>query len=223
MMPIVEVIANDTYHTHDLLDTGSSDSFCIKRMASALSLSGPSTTYSLNTLNTTSEQTSPMVQFNVASRSTHNSLVMKNVCVINSIHTQSASCDVTSYPHLTGMYCPGDVTVDLLIGQNIPAVLRPLDVRSGRTDEPFAVLSMFGWSLNGPVASQATSRRVISHFVSSMEIEKKLDRLWEIKSYDEQHSFSPDDARVKKLWDKECRVVNGHFKLPVSSRDPTLS
>ena len=65
---------------------------------------------------------------------------------------------------------------------------------------------MLSWTLNGPVASQATSRRVISHFVSSMAIEKKLDTLWEMESYDEQHSFSPDDARVKKLWDKKCRV-----------------
>ena len=223
LMPIVEVIVNYTYHTHALLDTGSSDSFCTKRMASALSLSGPSTTYSLNTLNTTGEQTSPMVHFNVASRSTHNSLVMKNIRVINSIPTQSASCDVTRYPHLTGMYCPGDVTVDLLIGQDFPAVLRPLDVKCGRPDEPFAVLSILGWTLNGPVASQATSRRVISHFVSSMEIEKKLDRLWEMENYDDQHCFSPDDARVKKLWDKECRVVDGHFELPVPWRDPTLS
>ena len=54
---------------------------------------------------------------------------MKNIRVINSIPTQSASCDVTRYPHLTGMYCPGDVTIDLLIGQDFPAVLRPLDVK----------------------------------------------------------------------------------------------
>ena len=30
LMPIVEVIVNYTYHTHALLDTGSSDSFCTK-------------------------------------------------------------------------------------------------------------------------------------------------------------------------------------------------
>ena len=90
----------------------------------------------------------------------------------------------------------------LLIGQDFPAVLRPLDVKCGRPNEPFAVLSILGWTLNGPVASQATSRRVISHFVLSMEIEKKLDRLWEIENYDPQHCFSPDDACVKKLWDK---------------------
>ena len=139
---------------------------------------------------------------------------MKNVRVINSIPTQSASCDITRYSHLTGMYCPGDVTVDLLIGQDFIAVLRPLDVKSGMPDEPSAVLSILGWTLSGPVVYQATSRRVISHFVSSMEIEKKLDRLWEMESYDEQHSFSPDDAFVKKLWDKECRVVDSHFELP---------
>ena len=98
-MPLVEVIVNDTYHTHALLDTGSSDSFCTEQMASVLSLCGPSTTYRLNTLNTTGEQTCQMVHFNVASRITHNALEMKNVRVINSISTQSASCDVTRYPH----------------------------------------------------------------------------------------------------------------------------
>ena len=102
-MPIVEEILNDTYHAHALSDIGSSDSFCTKRMASGLSLSGPSTTYSFNNLKTTGEQTSPMVHFNAASRRTHNSLVMKNVRVINSIPTQSASCDVTGYLHLTGI------------------------------------------------------------------------------------------------------------------------
>ena len=69
---------------------------------------------------------------------------MKNIRVINSIPTQSASCDVTRYPHLTGMYCPGDVTIDLLIGQDFPAVLRPLDVKSGWPDEPFAV-TQYTW------------------------------------------------------------------------------
>ena len=58
LIPIVEVIVNYTYYTHALLDTGSSDSFCSKPMASVLSLSGPSTTYSLNTLDTTGEHTS---------------------------------------------------------------------------------------------------------------------------------------------------------------------
>ena len=82
---------------------------------------------------------------------------------------------------------------------------------------------MLGWTFNGPAASQATSGRAISHFVSAMEIEKKLDRIWEMESYDEQHSFSPDDASVKKLWGKECRVVDGHSELPVPWRDPTLS
>ena len=44
-----------------------------------------------------------------------------------------------------------------------------------------------------------------------MEIEKKLDRFWEMESYDEQHRFSSDEAPVKKLWNKECIVVYGHI------------
>ena len=76
---------------------------------------------------------------------------MKNVRNIDSIPVQSASCDVSNYAHLKDLHCPGDVQVDILIGQDYPAILKPLDVRSGREDEPFAVLSAPGWTLNGPV------------------------------------------------------------------------
>ena len=159
-------------------------------MAPALSLRGPSTTYSLNTLNTTDEQTSPNGPFQCSTQK-HSQLSGDEECSCHKLNSYtSASCDITRYPHLTHMYYPGDVTVDMFIGQDFPSVLKPLDVKYGMPNEPFAVLSMLGWTLNGPVASQATSRRVISHFVSSMQIEQKLDRHWEMESYDEQPSFS---------------------------------
>ena len=60
-----------------------------------------------------------------------------------------------------------------MIGQDYPAILKPLDVRSGREDEPFAVLSALGWTFNGPVPPQPSRARVTSHLISSSVIGKK--------------------------------------------------
>ena len=69
---------------------------------------------------------------------------MKHVRVTDVIPVHSASCDVTAFPHLKDICCPGDVRVDILIGQDYPHLLRPIDVRTGRDDDPFAVLTTLG-------------------------------------------------------------------------------
>ena len=51
MMPIVPIIVNNSYATYALLDTGSSHSFCSKRLVSALGIQGNPTAYDLMTLN----------------------------------------------------------------------------------------------------------------------------------------------------------------------------
>ena len=98
---------------------------------------------------------------------------MKHVRITDVIPVHSASCDVTSLPHIKDIYCPSDVHVDILIGQDHPQLLRPFDVRTGRNDEPFAVLTTLGWTLNGPVTSQPTKRMVTSNLIYSTNIEKK--------------------------------------------------
>ena len=39
-MPIISVLINDTFYTHALLDTGSTNSFCSRRLAMELNVTG---------------------------------------------------------------------------------------------------------------------------------------------------------------------------------------
>ena len=209
MLPILPVTINDTFHTYALLDTGSSDSFCSRRLVDRLNIKGPVTTYELNTIGKTVYQRSEMVNFEMSSIST--TIDMKNIRVVNYIPTQSRACDLSEYSHLEGLRCPGNVIVDILIGQDYPFLLRPLEVRSGANGEPFAIRSILGWAMNGPVSSQPTSRRVISNFVSTVAIEEKLDRLWEVDNLDDMPSLSPEDTRVIELWDRCCNRCRWSF------------
>ena len=151
MLPILPVTINDTFHTYAPLDTGSSDSLCSRRLVDRLNIKGPVTTYELNTIVKTVYQSSEMVNFGMSIIST--TIDMKNISVVNYIPTQGRACDLSEYSHLEGIRCPGNVTVDIFIGQDYPFLLRPLEVWSGANGEPFAIRSILEWAMNGPVSS----------------------------------------------------------------------
>ena len=96
-----------------------------------------------------------------------------------------------------------------MIGQDNAEALVPLRVARGHHGEPFATLSMFGWSVNGSSVNR-TSDSVISNFIS---LDAKIERQFHIE---DQHvgnkkSWSVDDTTVIKLWQKECRLVDDHL------------
>ncbi len=41
--------------------------------------------------------------------------------------------------------------VNLLIGADVPEALQPLEIRKSENGGPFAVKTVFGWTLNGPL------------------------------------------------------------------------
>ena len=196
MLPILPVTINNTFHTYALLDTGSSNSFCSRRLIDRLNINGPVTTYELNTIGKTVYQRSEMVNFKMSTISI--SIDMNNIRVVNYIPTQSGACDLSEYSHLDGLRCPGNVTVtvDILIGQDYPYLLRPLEVRSGANSNPFAIRSALGWKISGPVISQPTCRRVISNSISTVTIEEKHERPCEADTFDGMPNLSPKDTRV---------------------------
>ena len=213
MLPILPVTINNTFHTYALLDTGSSNSFCSRRLIDRLNINGPVTTYELNTIGKTVYQRSEMVNFKMSTIST--SIDMKNIRVVNYIPTQSDACDLSEYSHLDGLRCPGNVTVDILIGQDYPYLLRPLEVRSGANSDPFAIRSILGWTISGPVISQPTSRRVISNSISTVTIKEKLERPCEADTFDNMPNLSPGDTRAIDQLDCNYTVEDSHFEISV--------
>ena len=214
LMPIIPVIVNGIYHTYALLDTGSSDTFCSKGLANAIGVHDSTTTYSLNTLNATEDVTSEIVQFTLSSEYNTETFNMNNVRVIKQIPTRGISCDISHYPHLRGITCFGDVHVDILIGQDNPAILQPLDVRTGKYNEPFAVRGILGWTLNGPVHSQRPGKCVMNNLVSTISIEK-LDSLYKLDHFDDNLHIPPEDDQVMTMCNQRGKVTDGHIELPI--------
>ena len=220
LMPVLHVTVNDTFHTYALLDTGSSTSFCSRRLVTQLNINGPISTYELNTIGKTVYEKSEMVQF--AMSTSNISVNMNNVRVVNSIPVHSCTCDLSKYSHLDDLIHPGNVTVDILIGQDHPLLLRPLEVKSGADDDPFAVRTVLGWTINGPVTHQPSSRHVItSDLISTVDVEDKLDRSLVVAIPDDVPSSSTESVQISEMCNRYLRTIDDdHIELPVPCNTP---
>jgi len=72
--------------------------------------------------------------------------------------------EVKAWSHLIDIHLPevDSSKVGLLIGQNCPDAIVPLEICRGEYGSPYAVRTVFGWTLNGPVGQLPGERRVAS-------------------------------------------------------------
>ena len=182
-LPVVPVIVNGSCETYALLDSGSTNSFCSQNLVDELGIKGAVVKYSLNTLSHANEsKQSKVVSLNLNSQDGTESLSLSNVFVVDSIPVRCSSFDKDKYPHLNGLPIVQNVSkVNVLIGQDNSEALIPLEVKRGNKGSPFAVRTMFGWSLNGPASvASPVNKTVISYFIAANSVEEKIDRLWKI-------------------------------------------
>ena len=225
VVPIVKVCVNSVKDVHVLLDNASTATFCSQRLVDELQLKGVEVEYKLNTISAVNEsKRSVVVDMKLTSYDGSIKLNLNDVHVVGSIPVNMPRIDLGEYDHLSKVEVTdleGVQEVDILLGQDHAEALIPLEVRKGGRGNPFAVRTMFGWSLNGPVSTAGpVGKRVMSHFVCTGDVDADLMRLWEIESdgFGEQLSLSNEDREVIKLWDANVRLEGGHYELPVPWR-----
>ena len=222
-MLIVPVVVNDKLCTYALLDTGSSNSFCTRSLMTKLNLKCPKMLYQLNTLYGSGSQRTEVATLNMSSLDGKERILMNNVLVTEHIPIESCDIDVGNYQHLKDLSFSSSDSVDILIGQDNPAALVPLEVRSGPKGTPFAIHTIMGWALNGTSAPLIAGRRVTSNFMSSTVLENKINRLWAIEeegNLDNSVEPSIEERKVFDLWDAKCEIVDQQFQLPIPWKAP---
>ena len=230
-MPVVKVMVNNTHSAIALLDSGSSSSFCSRTLAAKLGLRGTAYEYTLQTVNGVKAQKSELVNLSITSDN-GNCLDMKSTCLVDSIPVKrpdNPDC-LSDYSHLSDIQYAlvaydGDMTVDLLIGQDHAEALVPIDVRRGEVGDPFAVLTLLGWSMFGQVSQSRVTSNVISSFVCATHNPGVCDveKLWSLENEGvaDECGWSQEDKYVISLWDKETIKVGQHYEIPPPWRDPS--
>ena len=228
-MPTVSVVVNESYKTHALLDSGSTNSFITSDAVKCLGLSGKTVIYRHSTVDTLCMTTSTkVVNFILYSLDGSKSLTMSNVFVVEEVpYTYSPCRDLSIYPHLSDVlispvYPPAKV--DLLIGQDNSEALVPLQVLKGNPGDPFGVLTKFGWTLNSVVPG--SSPDCVSHCVVSNFVHTSINAKVEVLGDTADDHVDPTQATLKSLSVStdgkvldicygESDLVDGHVDLPI--------
>ena len=110
--------------------------------------------------------------------------------------------------------------VMLLIGTDSPAAHIPLEVRSGNTDQPYAIRTRLGWAIRGPVGTTNASDKISANFEWSSGdalLLQNFERMWttdfDEKGRNESEAMSVEDKRALKIMESSITHEDGHYKI----------
>lgn len=138
-----------------------------------------------------------------------------------------------------------DVEIGLLIGLNCPSAVRPRDIVCGNENEPYAVRSLLGWHVNGPVNQKSskqvhcnriqilksnTEDNVNGYIIAKTEIKERLtpqvvSRMFEMDFAEREHgvALSREDRQFLKIVEDGIHHRDDmHYEMPLPFREKNV-
>ena len=244
-LPIVPVKVRakgqTVYHyTHALLDSGSTKTFCSEALIEKLDVKGEKANLSLTTVNSSETADVELVALEVvaAKRRLEKTSVIQlpKVYALPNLPTlencMASASDICKWPHLKDLRLPrvDKSAVSILIGQDVPEALWPLELRKGKEGQPYATRTRLGWSLNGPLESEGlVEESALSNLARADErLDAQVEQFWKLETSEALANslpqFSVDDKKAVDIWERSLEVVDGHYQMdiPVKSKLPNL-
>ena len=142
--------------------------------------------------------------------------------------------DVKRWQNLDGITLPGRIPngeVTLLIDVDVPEALQPEEVRKSNDGGPYAIKTVFGWTLNGPigVSFKQGNRCFLSTSVSSDDqlydqLRRYVNHKFEESSVDHQKMMSVEDLKALAVLQESIQLQQGHYHVstPWTTNPPGL-
>ena len=209
--------------TYAFLDPGSNTTFCTDRLIEHLGAIGKKATLSLTTMdqdNVKSE--SLVVNLEVSDLQGLNTIELCNVfsraklpVAVDDIPLQS---DVDRWLYLKDINLPYiEAEVDLLIGSDVPMTLEPQEVKRSDGGGPYAVRTLLGWTLNGPLgrlnSSNHTANRIQSHANLNLQFERFCEMEFNDSQFSTEKGMSQEDKRALTIMEESAELRDGHYEI----------
>ena len=234
VVPVKVKYQNKEVTTYAFLDSGSSATFCSRKLVDRLGIEGEKKEVSLKTLGSQSCCTGTVADLKVSSLDGDCEIEVRNVFSIDKIPVAPnpglSRKELEDFSHLRDLSFPEvrGASVTLLIGVDVPEALWVEEVCKGSPDEPCAWKSPFGWSLMGKFSSAEFPSIVNANFVRINEdgVEKQLQRMYEADFGDATEIYASRiscENRVAHEKMKDSVVLeSGRFQLPLPKRASLL-
>ena len=137
--------------------------------------------------------------------------------------------DVSRYPYLQGIKLPKiDASVGLLIGNDAPKALEPKQVIGCKDKGPYAVKTILGWTLKGPLDRKGNSRHTANIIKADDELSQQFTRFcnqeFSDSAYNKDTGLSKEDLHAISIMEQSVKLKAGHYEvaLPWRSTPPNL-
>lgn len=143
--------------TYAFLDHGRSSTFCTESLMRRLNVTGQKVSILLRTMNQEKPVTSHHISgLEVSSLDKNDFIQLSNVFTHKTMPVSKLNIprkeDLTQWPYLKDVKIHEiDAGIDLLIGINASKVLEPWEVVNSQGDGPYAVRTLLGWVIYGPL------------------------------------------------------------------------
>lgn len=175
--------------TYAFLDPGSTATFATESLINELNMNGHNTSILLRTMGRES-----VVNTCIVNGLEISSLDSEHFIQLSEVYTQKLipvtkdniprQEDVDSWPHLKDVKLPVvQANIGLLIGANVPRAMEPLEVVKSVDNGPYAVRTILGWTINGPLRGGRGSKEadVWTKVTVNRISVARLDELWQLQ------------------------------------------
>ena len=98
-----------------------------------------------------------------------------------------------------------DQPVSLLIGADTPEAFFTLDEKRGNRDQPIAIKTPLGWTVQGPCGKRKHNQSVSINHISNTDLDNKLSAMW-------KHDFQDSMTSTKTAMSREDKMVMDQLK-----------
>ena len=215
--------------TYAFLDPGSSGTFCTERLKRQLNAKGRKTEILLETMGQEKTVTSyELSGLEVGNLDGDVFIELPHVYTQNSIpvskENMATQKDLARWSYLKDVKLQElDAEVELLIGVNAPKALEPWQIINSQDNGPYAVKTVFGWTVNGPLEPRTSAQPKVRANRISVTVLKDLlvqqyNHDFPEKLY-EENNMSAEDHKFVQMMTSSITHENGHYYMPLPLRN----
>ena len=244
-----------------LLDDGNDSTFVKNSTLERLDIQGPKISLSLNTMYGKTEIPVQKIEGLVVQKFDKTASIdlpkAYSRDFIPSRRSQIPSPEIAAkWPHLERIKqqippIETDVEVGILLGCNSSKALKPQEVILGNDDDPYAVRTLLGWGIIGPVSpgedpiagedDRSTCHRGVTCEIGSTRLDNRfvvdaqtkeiinpfaVNRMFELDFLEcdkEEQAYSQEDRRSLEIVKKGIRHrTDGHYQLPLPLKNKAV-
>ena len=127
--------------------------------------------------------------------------------------------DVKRWLHLDGIYIPKvEASVGVLIDNDNPKALKPREIEKSRRKGPFAVRTVFGWTMNDPLGRERTGGNHTDNLMKwDFELEEQFKRFcnqeFSDSIVDTDMQMSKDDHKAVAIMEQTAVLSGNHYAM----------